>query len=566
MIKKGSLVRQMLIYFIVATIIILSTVNMINYKMSTNTVMTMTEQSTNDALKITTKYIEEYIKKLETTASSLAQQSVIRDYIEHNQPQSKQQSLALINAVLATDENLVSAVLITKDGRIISNESTLEMKMSSNMMEEAWYQEAIHHSQTPKLLSTRKEYLSDKKETWVISVTQEITDKQGHNLAILRIDISYKAIENYLQELKLGQQGYAFIVDSKNQAIYHPSELVFYDNKAQQQLLTIVTQADGYLKHDFYKTHANISSIGWQIVGIASLDDLAIINRKLLISYFIVASLSIVMSVLALGWMIKKWTQPILALQQTMQAVEQGNATIRAQEIGVEELANLSKHFNRMLDNIDQLMSNIKYQEQAIREYELKTLSSQINPHFLYNTLDTIIWMAEFNDSAKVVEITKSLGQFFRLSLNQGQDVIHLAQEIDHVRQYLFIQKQRYGNKLDYEIEELLSAHHFKLPKLVLQPIVENAIYHGIKEKEGIGKINIKVTEDEHYLFISIKDNGVGMSYNQSSSKKLGGVGMKNVDERLKIYFGTSYKMIIHSEINQYTEVIYRFKKQSSKQ
>ena len=160
-----------------------------------------------------------------------------------------------------------------------------------------------------------------------------------------------------------------------------------------------------------------------------------------------------------------------------------------------------------MLDQIEQLMEAVKTEEQNVRRYELRALSAQINPHFLYNTLDTIVWMAEFNDSKRVVEVTKSLAQYFRLALNQGHEQISLRDEIDHVRQYLFIQKQRYGDKLQYEIEEDESLADYKLPKLVLQPLVENAIYHGIKEIDRHGMIRVTSKVEEGQLRLSIYDN-----------------------------------------------------------
>ena len=137
------------------------------------------------------------------------------------------------------------------------------------------------------------------------------------------------------------------------------------------------------------------------------------------------------------------------------------------------ELKEVTRQFNAMLDQVDQLMVDIRRQEETTRQYQLQALSSQINPHFLYNTLDTIIWMAEFQDSQRVVQVTKSLATYFRLALNQGKDLISLSDEINHVRQYLFIQKQRYGDKLNYEINEDSTFDKLVLPKLVLQPLVE---------------------------------------------------------------------------------------------
>ena len=152
-----------------------------------------------------------------------------------------------------------------------------------------------------------------------------------------------------------------------------------------------------------------------------------------------------------------------------MLKIASGTQNLRAKEAGAYELKEVTRQFNTMLDQIDQLMAAIRRQEETTRQYELQALSSQINPHFLYNTLDTIIWMAEFQDSQRVVQVTKSLATYFRLALNQGKDLICLSDEINQVRQYLFIQKQRYGDKLEYEIAEDSDFDNLVLPKLVLQ-------------------------------------------------------------------------------------------------
>ena len=169
--------------------------------------------------------------------------------------------------------------------------------------------------------------------------------------------------------------------------------------------------------------------------------------------------------------------------------------------------------------------------------------------------MDTIIWMAEFQDHQKVVEITKALSNYFRLSLNAGEEIVTLRQELEHVRQYLFIQKERYGDKLDYHIDELDRIPELTLPKIVLQPLVENAIYHGIKESEYPGKITVTVSKRDAFVDICIADNGVGMKENTTSKKELGGVGLRNIQERLTLFFGESFSMEIQSKQNVYTKV-----------
>ena len=208
-----------------------------------------------------------------------------------------------------------------------------------------------------------------------------------------------------------------------------------------------------------------------------------------------------------------------------------------------------------MLNHLEQLMMEAREQEQLARVYELKALSSQINPHFLYNTLDTIIWMAEFQDTNRVVSITKALATYFRLALNGGEDLIPLTKEVDHVRQYLYIQQQRYEEKLSYEIQVDENIPDILLPKLVLQPLVENAIYHGIKEINRPGKIQLTVRYQSPSIKITIEDNGVGLKKQGTSNKALGGVGIQNVKERLALYFGEEFKMEFDSVENSYTKV-----------
>lgn len=311
-------------------------------------------------------------------------------------------------------------------------------------------------------------------------------------------------------------------------------------------------------KENVFVQHYLIEGLEWNITCVATLDDIKMTNKNLTNSFIIIALLSILLVSIGVHIVAKMFLKPIEGLKNTMDKIDSSSEKIRADESGPIEVSELSKHFNNMLDRIDVLMSDIQVKEKDIREYELKALASQINPHFLYNTLDTIVWMAEFNDSESVVEITSSLAKYFRLSLNQGNEIISLHDELDHVQQYLFIQKKRYGKKLNYEINNEFTCKEFKIPKLVLQPIVENAIYHGIKELDRDGKITIDVKCLEESIKVIIYDNGRGFDKNKQEkgeSKRLGGVGLKNIDRRLSLYFGDGYDMNIDSKLGEYTKV-----------
>jgi len=302
--------------------------------------------------------------------------------------------------------------------------------------------------------------------------------------------------------------------------------------------------------HKSYVSQEQIAGTDWTVIGVSSLEKLDQVRSQLMWT-LLGASVTSLLACLCLVWFsLKRWIAPLNDLRETMLEIASGAQNLRAKEVGAYELREVTRQFNAMLDQIDQLMAAIRRQEENNRQKPIQALSSQINPHFLYNTLDTIIWMAEFQDSQRVVQVTKSLATYFRLALNKGKDLICLYDEINHVRQYLFIQKQRYGDKLEYEINENPAFDNLVLPKLVLQPLVENALYHGIKEKEGQGHIRVSVQKQDSGLVIRIEDDGVGFQATGDSSQsqlKRGGVGLQNVDQRLKLHFGEDYQMKIDS-------------------
>ena len=357
----------------------------------------------------------------------------------------------------------------------------------------------------------------------------------------------------------MGQQGFAFIINENHEFVYHPKRTVYSSASEMEAMKSYIETGQGYtLDHQSYVSQEQIAGTDWTVIGVSSLEKLDQVRSQLMWTLLAASALSLLACLCLVWFSLKRWIAPLKDLRETMLEIASGTQNLRAKEAGAYELREVTRQFNAMLDQIDQLMADVRRQEEATRQYELQALSSQINPHFLYNTLDTIIWMAEFQDSQRVVQVTKSLATYFRLALNQGRDLISLSDEINHVRQYLFIQKQRYGDKLEYEIAEEPDFDNLVLPKLVLQPLVENALYHGIKEKEGQGHIKVFVQKQDTGLVIRIEDDGVGFQAAGDSSQsqlKCGGVGLQNVDQRLKLHFGDNYQMKINSVPSKGTTV-----------
>ena len=251
-------------------------------------------------------------------------------------------------------------------------------------------------------------------------------------------------------------------------------------------------------------------------------------------------------------------SKPLQHLCELTKQVGEGDFSIRQPKSRGDEVMALEKSFHTMVGKIEGLVKNVKQEQINLRQMELKLLQVQINPHFLYNTLDAISWMAEDGQTDEVVEMVSALSEFFRIGLSKGHDYITLKKEESHIRSYLQIQQFRYADILEYEIDIPEAIGDFMLLKLTLQPLVENALYHGIKQKRGIGKIKVTADYDEYAIFLRVEDNGIGMKEDELKalresieSRKLGaldkGFGLANVHERIRLNYGNEYGLVIHS-------------------
>jgi len=469
--------------------------------------------------------------------------------------------LATIDSTMNADDSIASIIIVGKGGQLLSNESSLDMSMSNDMMKESWYVDVIGGDGMPSLTSARMQKFNMNKDHWVISLSREIKDEANHNLGVIVVDFKYSVIETYLNDLNLGSEGYVYLLNSHEGVVYHKDTTYFEDTSKQSDLVHMSQMEQGYdsqMNLLFHQT--GIEGTDWQMYGVASLDGLNAIRRQLIETIILIGMISVIAMFLSGIWIAGRITNPIKDLENAMTDLEQGLTFIEVDSKGCNEAISLAQHYNHMVHRIKDLMKDI-------RSYELNVLHSQINPHFLYNTLDTIVWMAEFGDSEKVIYITKALAQFFRLSLSGGSETTTIGNEMDHVRQYLKIQKERYDEQLNYVIEDLESVASVSIPKIILQPIVENSIYHGIRDLDHPGHIVITLEEQGEDILFTITDDGVGFDPEVEDTSvadkeiKLGGVGVKNVDQRLKLTYGDAYGLVIESVPGEGTKVLVKVHK-----
>jgi two-component system sensor histidine kinase YesM len=383
------------------------------------------------------------------------------------------------------------------------------------------------------------------------------------------VDMNFSAIEQLCRRVSLGKRGYIYIIDQSGNIIYHPQQQIVYAGLKSENIAEALSKNPGSYYDDFQgekriMTIRNISFTSWKMVGISYVDELTANKRDLGSFILIITLFCIIFEILASMFISAKISLPIKKLERQMKKVENGDFDINLEVKGEDEVKHLSKSFNLMIARIKQLMSQIIIEQEAKRKSDFKALQAQINPHFLYNTLDSIIWMNENRNYEGVSTMVSALAKFFRVSISKGHEIISVSDEIDHVTSYLIIQKIRYKDKFDFTIEAQPEVLHKKTLKLILQPIVENSIYHGINQIQEKGEIKITAAIEANRIIYRISDNGYGIPPEvlknildqESKSSHSSGVGLKNVNERIKLCYGNEYGIKIESELDVGTTAI----------
>jgi two-component system sensor histidine kinase YesM len=422
------------------------------------------------------------------------------------------------------------------------------------------------------LSSSHVQNLVAGKYPWVITLSRDVRDLGTHERkGTLLVNLNYSVIEGLCSDIQLGKSGYVFIVNQAGEIVYHPRQQLIYSGLKSELIHRVESVPNGHLtaeidRREVLYTTKTSEYTGWTVVGVSYLDEL-FYNRYELEYYFaMIAIFCFLASVIISFFISVRISRPIEALRHSMQAVERGNFDIYIAVDSTDEVNALAHDFNIAIRKIKELVAqNVQAHEQK-RKHELKALQAQINPHFLYNTLDSIIWMIECGENEDAIVMTSTLARFFRLGISKGGDIITVQDEIDHLNCYLTIQKMRYKDKLDFRVDVNPLIYTYMTLKLLIQPLVENAIYHGLKNHPGKGMLQVIGDKEGDDLVFKIIDNGTGMTGQELSklyrpravSNGPGGVGVINVHERIQLYFGVSYGVTFESAKGEGTVAIIR--------
>ncbi len=473
-------------------------------------------------------------------------------------------------------DSVENIAVFDRSGRMLEVVPAARMKSHVDIAGEEWFAETLAQPENLHFSTPHVQYLFDGSETqykWVISVSRavEITDGPFTTQGVLLIDVSYNSLDQIVGEVSLGNSGYLYLMDGGGEIICHPKAQLINAGLMEEDNLEVAGRKEGSYRERFggeerITTVKSIGYTGWKAVGVNPTGSMTLNVLKTRIFVVFIVLLFLFVLTMINAYISSRITNPIKELEKSVSLLESGDLDAPVYIGGSAEIRSLGHSIQGMALRIKGLMNDIVAEHESKRKSEFDTLQSQINPHFLYNTLDIIVWMIENEKKTDAVRVVTALARFFRISLSRGKSIITVKDELEHVRNYLMIQQMRFKNKFTYKIDADEDVLELASLKLMLQPMVENAIYHGVEFMDGDGVIQIRVWREGDDLYLRVRDNGLGMTKEQVEnlfkdsghvpSRRGSGIGVRNVNERVHLYFGDAYGLRIESEPDEGTDVI----------
>lgn len=518
--------------------------------------------------------IDSYITYMDNIASVISGSEDAQYYLfdESEEGGHKKRLLEQFGIILQGRSDIRNIGIVSDEGKALFNTGYQSKNRDLVLSTQEWYREALENPGKSILTSSHVQHIIDGERPWVITMSRGITNLTGSGTqkGVVFIDLNYSAISELCDQNSIGSKGYVFIVDQDGNIVYHPQQQQLY-NELQTENIDVVMNAErdtvttGKGAQEKIYTISRSQETGWTVVGCMNVAELLKSSRQAQRIYVISAAGLIILALILSRLIAKNITYPIQRLRDSMKKVQTGDFRTADLEVTSEnEIGSLTRSFNVMTHRIEELMEQNIHEQEEKRKSELKALQSQINPHFLYNTLDSIIWMAEGKKNEEVVLMTASLARLLRQSISNADELVPIGQEAEYAKSYLTIQKMRYKDKLEFQLEVSPAVMGVKIIKLVLQPIIENAIYHGLKYKDSKGLLIVRAYQEGANAVLEVEDNGVGMDEETLAhifekhkvNYHSNGVGVYNVQKRLKLYYGNDYGIVYKSEKNRGTKAV----------
>ena len=517
-----------------------------------------------------TRSMEDYLRTVMKLSDSLYY-SIIKNADLSDPSVGERFNLLYENNMDQTD----SIALFSADGELLESVPALRVRNNLDVTREAWFSYTLDRTENQHFFLPQVQQIfesSSDQYRWVIPMTRvvEITKGTDTVQGILLIHLNYTGLKLLLDGVTLGNEGYIYLIDGNGEIIYHPRAQLIDSGLEHENNRAVSEYRDGIYQETFQGeerviTVKSVGYTGWKLIGVAPRQTVSLNSLKTQLLVVFVAAFILFLMSLVNSYISSRITTPIRKLELSVNEIEKGNLNAKVDAEGSYEIRHLGQSVQNMAKQIQVLMADIVSEHEKKRKQEFDTLQSQINPHFLYNTLDIIVWMIENEKPDQAVKAVTALARFFRISLSRGKSIITVKDELEHVRNYLMIQHMRFKNRFSYTIEAEDEVLELASLKLMLQPLVENAIYHGMEFMDGDGEIFISAWKEGEDLYLKVSDNGLGMTEEQvarlfsdmphTGSSRGSGIGVKNVNERIRLYFGSEYGLSIESEPDEGTVV-----------
>ncbi len=567
-----SIQVTILISFTVVSFVCMLFLGVAMYQRFESRTRQMSIESSSQLLNQSVSTMEDYLRNMRRISDAM-----YYDAIKDSDLSSEDMGSEMSLLYEANKDNLISFALYTDTGNLLSAAPIAVEKDNVDATTQSWFIDAMEgmdnlHFSTPHVQNLFVDD-TDYRFFWVISLSRVVelnfggTPRQG----VLLLDMNYNTIEQMLKEVNsVSGNQYVYLVSGNGQIIYHPKKQqidtdIFHENITIHSMYEDGVHEENFEGEKRIVVVDTVSYTGWKLVSVTPLKSMYLgLNST---RYFVI--MIVALSILALFIMNRlvtiRVTGPLLKLNDSIEKVETGNTDSRIYIGGSYEVEHLGRTLQTSFDEINRLMKDIVTQQEEKRKSELDALQSQINPHFLYNTLDSIVWMIEADKNEEAVFMITQLASLFRVSLSKGRTIIPLGDEIRHAENYMNIQKVRFKNSFVFSTEIEPEIKDYLTVKLIIQPVLENAIYYGVKNMEDEGEIILRGYMRDDDIFIEVKDNGYGipedklkyiLTDDKRASKNGSGVGLINVHKRIQLRFGKQYGIHIESEPDEGTTVM----------
>jgi len=560
--KTRSMQMTISISFTILSVCCMCLLGVMLYQQFTRKAENLTVENSRQLLNQTTINLEDYLRNMRRISDAMYYTVIKNTDIGS---ESLEDSMNLLYE--ANKDKLVSVACYTNDGKLTEASPIATEKPGVDVKSQKWFQDAAGELENFHFSTPHVQNLFDDpsyRYYWVVSLsrTVELTRNGNTMLGVLLVDMNYSSIEQLLEKANTDTSGeYVYLMAPDGEIIYHPKQNLIHMGLYEENNTEAAGYEDTTVKENFHGekrlvTVKTISYTGWKLISVVPMKSFSMGMTGMRNLVVLLVALTVLAAVMLNQMVSARISKPLRRLNDSVKEWEAGNMNPDIYIGGSMEVEHLGKTLRSTVAQIRQLMDDIVVEQEEKRKSELDALQSQINPHFLYNTLDSIVWMITGERYDDAVFMITQLASLFRISLSKGKTVIKIEDEVKHARNYMNIQKIRYKNsfEVDFQIEEdILDGC---IVKLVLQPLLENAIYYGMEFMDGEGEIHVRGYRKDKDVYLEVEDNGLGMPEEEAAEllngkerphKHGSGVGLVNVHSRLKLRFGEAYGLVIHS-------------------